>query len=544
MAKDLWTRGGLLAVAGGFALAAAVAQGAEFHVDAVAGHGGDGSRARPWRTVGEAVEGIRAARKAGHVKVGEAVELCFRPGDYPVTGVTLTAADSGTAEAPVTWRTVGAGRARLMGGVRVPPSHFRKVTDPSVWARLPENARGKVFVADISGIAPAKMPELAPAFGGRHAAPLLFTGGAFGTLARWPNAGYASFTRGVDSGKVLEARTRLRSPGAFVFDDPRAKRWDFAAGVWLNGYWSHDWYNHSVRAARYGVENGTNDVIRLAAPMPYGVMSGTWGRKDRRFYAFNLLEELDAPGEWWLDRAKKRLYLYPPNGAPHAEDDTTLAFTTEPLLRAEGVRHLRFERLAFEFGHGNGVVLRGDDLHVADCRLANLGAEGLPGSTMGFYFDDCDSGDEVYGNVFHNVARGIMVGGGRDHPIRNNVFSKCQIGLSIDCRGMTWKQWNAEPSWMLEDKAKAFDYTNGVQTAKPDPRIASGFRVVNGTPERPFDAGFVDAAHGNFALKPEAWLRREMPAFKPLPGFGREGFEREVPRRGAGSKDTNHKKEK
>lgn len=275
MAKDLWTRGGLLAVAGGFALAAAVAQGAEFHVDAVAGHGGDGSRARPWRTVGEAVEGIRAARKAGHVKVGEAVELCFRPGDYPVTGVTLTAADSGTAEAPVTWRTVGAGRARLMGGVRVPPSHFRKVTDPSVWARLPENARGKVFVADISGIAPAKIPELAPAFGGRHAAPLLFTGGAFGTLARWPNAGYASFTRGVDSGNVLEARTRLRSPGAFVFDDPRAKRWDFAAGVWLNGYWSHDWYNHSVRAARYGVENGTNDVIRLAAPMPYGVMSGT-----------------------------------------------------------------------------------------------------------------------------------------------------------------------------------------------------------------------------------------------------------------------------
>ena len=174
-----------------------------------------------------------------------------------------------------------------------------------------------------------------------------------------------------------------------------------------------------------------------------------------------------------------------------------------------------------------GNVLRYNYTH-------DLGAEGLPGSTMGFYFDDCDSGDEVYGNVFHNVARGIMVGGGRDHPIRNNVFSKCQIGLSIDCRGMTWKQWNAEPSWMLEDKAKAFDYTNGVQTAKPDPRIASGFRIVNGTPERPFDAGFVDAAHGNFALKPDAWLRREMPAFKPLPGFGREGFEREVPRSAAG----------
>ena len=52
---------------------------------------------------------------------------------------------------------------------------------------------------------------------------------------------------------------------------------------------------------------------------------------------------------------------------------------------------------------------------------------------------------------------------------------------------------------------------------RPAPRIAAGFRIVNGTPEQPFDAGFVDAAHGNFRLKPGAWLLREMPAWKPLP---------------------------
>ena len=220
----------------------------------------------------------------------------------------------------------------------------------------------------------------------------------------------------------------------------------------------------------------------------------------------------------------------------------------------------------------------------------DLGAEGDHANTMGFYFDDCDCGDEVYGNVFHNVARGIMVGGGRDHPIRNNVFSKCKIGLSIDCRGMTWKHWNSAkhggPSWLLEEKAKRLDYTNGVwaakyprlakimqdhpreplydpvennvfidctkevlaldgkaseclprmapiagnlvvnttgtngvKTAKVDKRIAAGFRVLNGSPEQPVDLGFVDAAGGDFTLKPGAALLREMPAFRPLPGI-------------------------
>ncbi len=591
--------------------AAGEAKGATFYVDGAAAAVGDGSRERPWRTAQEAVAGVRAARKAGTVAKDAAVTVLFAPGAHFVgDGVALDGRDSGASEAaPVVWRSADPkNRASLVGGRRIPADAFKPVADAAILARLPEEARGKVFVADVAAFAPEKIPELAPVFHGTPSAPLLFCGRAFATLARWPNQGWTSFTNAVDRGD--------KQPGAFSYSDPRAKRWNFDAGVWMTGYWTHDWDCRSVKAARYGAENGTNDVVRLAAKVPYGVMGGhTWGFKSRRFYVFNLLDELDAPGEWWLDRANKKLYFCPPGGSPADTDEVVLSFSAKPIVRANGVAHLRFEGLSFEYGAGNGVEVRGSDVRVEDCGISCVGGTGLTlrgdrnvarglevreigrtgvlldggsrktltkaetvvenchvhdwahyqrtyapaiqvygcgmtvrgnrlhdaphtavlyggnehlfesnevwrvlwetgdagafytgrdwtsqgnvlrfnyvhdvgrddGSTntAGFYFDDCDSGDEVTGNVFHRVPRGILLGGGRDLPIRNNVFSQCQVAISMDARGLTWKQWNTPgDGWNLEEKAKAFDYTNGVWAAKY-PHLA---KIMQDHPQEP-----------------------------------------------------------
>ena len=44
-----------------------------------------------------------------------------------------------------------------------------------------------------------------------------------------------------------------------------------------------------------------------------------------------------------------------------------------------------------------------------------------------------------------------MIGGGRDNAVLNNLVVDCPIGLHLDSRGMTWKQWNnpADKSWCL-----------------------------------------------------------------------------------------------
>ena len=51
-----------------------------------------------------------------------------------------------------------------------------------------------------------------------------------------------------------------------------------------------------------------------------------------RFYALNLLSELDAPGEYFLDRKAGRLYVYPPAGLDDAVDASSLPeHTRDPL---------------------------------------------------------------------------------------------------------------------------------------------------------------------------------------------------------------------
>jgi len=80
---------------------------------------------------------------------------------------------------------------------------------------------------------------------------------------------------------------------------------------------------------------------------------------------------------------------------------------------------------------------------------------------MGIYIDDCDSGDTIEGNIFRRAGRAIMIGGGRDNIVQDNLVIDCPVGIQLDARGTILKQWNNpnDPSWYLEGKAKDFNYT-------------------------------------------------------------------------------------
>lgn len=57
---------------------------------------------------------------------------------------------------------------------------------------------------------------------------------------------------------------------------------------------------------------------------------------------------------------------------------------------------------------------------------------------FGVYLDDCFSSADISSNIFYNVATPILIGGGRDNLMTNNMFVKCGQAFSIDARGLGW----------------------------------------------------------------------------------------------------------
>jgi hypothetical protein len=171
-----------------------------------------------------------------------------------------------------------------------------------------------------------------------------------------------------------------------------------------------------------------------------------------------------------------------------------------------------------------GNVLRHNFIHDLG------GGEAGQVNTMGVYLDDCDCGDTIEGNIFQRAGRAIMIGGGRDNPVRNNLVMDCPIGFHIDARGMTWKQWNnpEDPSWALEEKAKRFDYTRPPWSMRY-PRLAT---IMADRPREPAN----NPITGNVFVDCPRVADLDG-AFRALPGDRQISGNLIVSRRGEESKD-------
>jgi len=80
---------------------------------------------------------------------------------------------------------------------------------------------------------------------------------------------------------------------------------------------------------------------------------------------------------------------------------------------------------------------------------------GLHGA-MSVYLDDAASGTMVFGNVFYKAGRAILLGGGRDNIIDNNIFVECEPSIHVDARGLNWMKNHIEED--MPQKLKSLPY--------------------------------------------------------------------------------------
>jgi len=339
------------------ALAARV-DGKVLHVAPNGAEGNPGTKGRPLATLEGARDAIRRLRAAGGLPAG-GVTVELAGGTYAMEkSLALGAGDSGAAAAPIVYRAAAGAQVRVTGGKAV--TNFKPVTDKGVLGRLDEKARGKVLRADLKALG---VKDYGTAGGGME----LFLGDKAMTLARWPNEGFVKIT-GLVGGKPKNVRgTKGDGVGKFMYAGDRPKRWAGEADVWVHGYWFWDWSDQ-----RHPVESIDTQKRIIAVKPPYhgyGYRVGQW------FYAFNVLAELDSPGEWYLDRKAGVLYFWPPSDVSKGRATVSVA---KGLVNMTGASHVTFEALTFEAVRGTAVTIAGGQANrVTNCTLRNIGAWGV-----------------------------------------------------------------------------------------------------------------------------------------------------------------------
>lgn len=337
----------------------------------------DGSAAKPFASLEKARDTVRTMKKdAVLLAGGVAVELT---GTFamPTNAFVLDADDGGSsAMAPVVYRASKAG-ALFVGGHVLPSSGFKAVSDAATLARLPEGARGKVVAFELRSVGVAKLAPLPDKFNGWSEMEV-FCGGQAMRLARWPNTGWAQIDKVVDRGvKPVDKATGEwefgYKGGTFEYAEEAPTRWDVATGIWMNGFWCHDWANETLKI---GAIDKEKRQITAAAVHTYGIgNSSKWHTAKRRYYVFNLLEELDAPGEWYADREGGVLYVYPPTGEL---GDVVVSVQKQPLIKIAKASHVRLDGLTFQYSTGKAVsVADCESVVLENLRVSNLTTDGL-----------------------------------------------------------------------------------------------------------------------------------------------------------------------
>ena len=350
-----------------------------FYVSCEGNDAWSGTRAQPGRdgadgpfaSLERARDAIRALKKEGGLPPG-GVTVWIRGGNHTRERTfTLTQEDSGTEESPITYRASQNEEARLLGGRVV--RGFGPVTDAEVRERLAEHARPHVLQADLRAEGITDFGRLRSRGYSRPAAPAhleLFFNGTPMTLARWPNNDFVKIAKAArenEAGDGHGGQFGLLEAG-FHYEGDRPTDWKTFENVWVHGYWAYDWANSYEEVESIDTEK------RLVKTKP---PHGHYGFREGQRYCFlNVLEELDCPGEYYVDAGAGMLYLWPP--APVEKAEVLVSVLETPMVSLQDVSHVTLRGLTFEATRGSAVEIKGGAGNlIGGCTIRNIGSHAV-----------------------------------------------------------------------------------------------------------------------------------------------------------------------
>jgi parallel beta-helix repeat protein len=375
-----------------------LAHAADFYV---ATHGNDsnpGTIGQPFATL----NGARAAIRSLSHPLSSSVTVWVRGGRYYLQSPFALSGsqDSGTPSALITYRSYTNEIPYMIGGIVV--TGFQAVTDPAILARLTPTAQTNILRADLSAQAITNTGAMVShgdafyVYGMKEAAfqaELLFQDRAM-TLARWP-----------DSNWLTIASSPAPTTDSFAYTNDRPMLWADPTNVWMEGYWAYDWEDCWTRISSIET-NGR--VITIPSSLPG---ANNPPKAGQRYFYFNILEELDSPGEYYIDRNNNVLYFWPPSAITNG---ACILSTATNLVTAVSVSNVTFSGITFEAARAAPVVIFGGNSNlVTGCTLRAI-------STSGILVSNSPGTGVSWCNIYDTGERGVQLIGSGD---RTNLVS-------------------------------------------------------------------------------------------------------------------------
>ena len=292
----------------------------------------EGTQEAPLESLDMALRKVRNLRRLNDPSVDGGVTIYLKGGTYQlVEPVRLRPEDSGTPDSPT--RIVAAdasSRPLLSGGVKV--TNWKKSEESS---RFPEVTKGNLWEAPV------------PKVGGL---PLLFR-------QLWVDGAKANRASNLNDGELDRIISVDKEGQSFYIPNPD---YDFQSIDQLE-FVIHQWWAVANLRVKSLQKEGDKTLIKFHQPESRVEFEHPWPAPfidekkelngNSAFYLVNAPELLNAPGEWYLDIQKGKVYYWPRKGenlmnaeviAPYLESVVEVAGTLDLP-----VAHVQFEGIDF-----------------------------------------------------------------------------------------------------------------------------------------------------------------------------------------------------
>ncbi len=313
------------------------------------------------------VKTVEEAKKRAQIidKNTTKVEIIIRGGHYRfLTPMNFDAADSGTKENPVVYKAYEGEKVYFKASVPLDMSKAERITDEATLSRIKDDIEDKVFKLDLAAQGYPKEKLFKPYVCGMYGMDqandeemnYIYFDGEEQMFASFPNdRGYAYWEKTIDD-RTIQIK------------EDNIDNWTDISNAWLQSF---NTYDYSVCRHSLSEVNADKKTITVV-PNAGAEMKGYYSK---RWRVYNILEEMDIPGEFYLDYNNAMLYFFPPK---YITDSTLEMSVGTRIILGQEVDNVYFEGIEFSQTRSSAVKLTDvDNIDFYNCRFIDIGTRGI-----------------------------------------------------------------------------------------------------------------------------------------------------------------------